>query len=1723
MPTSLNASLNVQLNSASLNASSKQIQQALGRITGQSSEFQKSLDASTARVFAFGATTAVLNGVTQSFKKLVATTVEVQKQLIEINSIFQATESSFNKFRNAIFQVAKETGQSFSTVAEGAAELARQGLSAAETAERLKASLVLTRISGMDAEKSVKALTAAINGFTSASLTANQIVNKMVAVDTAFAVSTQDLAEAFSRAGSTAEDAGVSFDQLLGLVTAVEQKTARGGAVIGNAFKSIFTRLSRGSTIESLKELGVSIDATQSGIQKLQALSNALENISDPTIASEIKELAGGVFQINVVSAALKDLGSDTSTFKNAAVTAATATNEAFEKNKALGESIAHQMNALVIGLTSLAEKIGTITFGPLLENLLGVATKFTDFLDKALDPEKGNIFIKGFFKAIGSFLGGPAIILVTAAFAKIVKLVAKFAIGGLKSLFAMGTQAEKIKQIEGGIVGLLGRDAALRQTITSTTASQAQKEQAIIKAIQTENALLQQQAVLMRSLASAAAARGVTGFGSSGFTGRRGRAFAGGYQQEEAMATMLGAKNPKAHKGKGTIGGRSFTMNNRETEIPRFGRNGDSAVIPHYAGGFVPNYALPSVAAINKGQRSKFLRKDGTFRSDWMNTEVANKTGRGTALLAQKNKKGARRLPLSGAGKAMLVPRLNYERMLPSGFTGSFTKGKKTYKYSLSSGLNIRGPKIPRSIDDISDPQDEQLRPNIAKAVTREAAKFAKTLYPVTGRGVSQSKITRQLLKQGGGKGALHAIIGAAFEAAVMAGLNLSPAKRTEGGDFDVRESTTNNLADIQALFFGKGKNKTTKLMDFKASASANSGIPSFAKKIFNEQYKGGKTVPAGYAGGFIPNFAGGLGAAIEREEAAGIPVSKIRAHFDKRGMPKAVTNTGDEPKGLASLGFVPNYAKFDTGNIMMGLFALQGVFATFAEKQQETINQAAKEVEARERNVDILEVGLAQWASQKKANEERLTQTKQETDVMSKLMAAASAASTALLTLTTLNALTGGAAGRQLGAGMGAGMSAVSSGHASGRWFGAEKRQAKADAAKKLATERRVRYKAELKKGPALDHRGKPMSLADQKTRARIHAGYRGKDLELDSAKRRASKAPSKIGKVGKFAGKAGIVAALAFGAYDIGSTVLNKDINEEQKTERVGRKGSALAGGLAGAAIGQALIPVPLVGALIGGAVGAIAGGEGGKALFGGDADENAEKKRKESEKQGLKVAQKEGLIGFDQATFESRANENLQKIAAGGGDANAVAQRYTDALKNRADLWTKEDQGIEQSLEDHKAAQEEVVQAAMMLADTNFRDADNRKENDKKLLKAENKLWWSKIKLADAYTILKNKTIDTVKRAKDEERESSLKVGLKDSIRGPMAKAVGVASEQDLMMKQINTARAEKSKADADLAAAVAGGKMDEAGIDELRKAAKKAGDDFRGATNKAGTNFLNTIKKTEDLIEANKKKRIELDRSFFKSSMDIVGGLLSGKRGGDVKSIGVLLTSFSKRLETMKRDRRMRTKQGYEDKFTKGELVEQGQFWEEFKTAIKSNLGEGADPLLFLEKSEEFKGILATFKDPKNQRAQRDAYIDYGTEHDFDKKTRAGLQKGTQAIFAEEGATNEEAVKELTREQRELAAIIATTKKNYNDLLTKEDTKEHATNLRRLQAGMAGAAESYENVKKYVLAMSKETDATQTVIAENANFVLSQKQLISSLTAEVEELQEAVYRLGNMGD
>jgi phage-related minor tail protein len=128
-----NAQINLGTNARHINA----LSQPLGRITGQADEFSKSMAAANARVLAFGASAGILAGVSKALSGIVASTIKVEKSLANINTVLGVSSAELEKFGGKIFDVAKNTGQTFDQVADAATELARQGLGAAETLQRL--------------------------------------------------------------------------------------------------------------------------------------------------------------------------------------------------------------------------------------------------------------------------------------------------------------------------------------------------------------------------------------------------------------------------------------------------------------------------------------------------------------------------------------------------------------------------------------------------------------------------------------------------------------------------------------------------------------------------------------------------------------------------------------------------------------------------------------------------------------------------------------------------------------------------------------------------------------------------------------------------------------------------------------------------------------------------------------------------------------------------------------------------------------------------------------------------------------------------------------------------------------------------------------------------------------------------------------------------------------------------------------------------------------------------------------------------------------------------------------------------------------------------------------------------------------------------------------------------------------------------------------------------
>ena len=161
------------------------------------------------------------------------------------------------------------------------------------------------------------------------------MLNKLSAASVKAAVSERDLIEGLKRSASVAVQAGVSLDELVGVITAVQQKTARGGAVIGNSFKTIFTRIQSLEKLKTMQNLGVQVTDLQgevlSGTKLIENLANTIKSLPDAR-KLQIAEGLVGKFQVAPFLAILDDYSQKTSTAIRITEVSQNATQEAYTR-----------------------------------------------------------------------------------------------------------------------------------------------------------------------------------------------------------------------------------------------------------------------------------------------------------------------------------------------------------------------------------------------------------------------------------------------------------------------------------------------------------------------------------------------------------------------------------------------------------------------------------------------------------------------------------------------------------------------------------------------------------------------------------------------------------------------------------------------------------------------------------------------------------------------------------------------------------------------------------------------------------------------------------------------------------------------------------------------------------------------------------------------------------------------------------------------------------------------------------------------------------------------------------------------------------------------------------------------------------------------------------------------------------------------------------------------
>ena len=946
----------------SLILNSKGFSQPLGKITGQLGEFEKSLAASNARVIAFGASAGAIFAVQKAFQETIKSVIEVQKALTDINVILNVNEKSLKSFGSALFDIAKNTGVSFSEVTKAAVEFSRQGLSVEDTLKRTSDALILTRLSGLDTVSSVEAITAALNSFNKTTLTSNDLVNKLAAVDAAFAVSSGDLAEAVKRVGSSAQDAGVSLDQLIALVTSAQQITARGGSVIGNSFKTIFTRLQRPKVLDDLEQIGI-VTRDQQGnilplIQILSNLAKTYETLSG-TQKSSIAETVGGVFQINVLKASLSDLNKEYSIYKNALDISSSASDEANSRNEALNKTISATINTTLVNLQKAATEIGDLAFAPALERALGGLNAILENFGASKDTESiGSKIGEGLLKGIGNFLSGPGLLLGAATLFKIFERLAVFSADAFKTIAGLNTQTANQQALQSQILNLISKNPQIIEQINQGNVDTASLHNKILSLIQQETIAMEKQISVASSLAQTLSAAGVmvaTSGPLKGATVAKNKslgfipnfsanqevmgALSGGYapgkikqtfipnygqvtyNDAEKLRTFQGMRQPAIMPPEDSEAGKNYKKNFESIH----------GFDPYASKGFIPNFISKPAEKLKgligtQGVNSKII-------AALRNKEISQEEFSYLNAEMERNKKGP------NTAKRKTIPASNVTVI------SSYGGGEGAVDYRDENNQNIRFTDIQSAVPKKLTPSDEGKFDKIIRNHLPDAIRgMASELLGNRGKGFpDDNKIFAQMQND---TSAYPQIAGRIFESVISAAINKAVDPKEEGNrtwDYSPKDFDDKEILD--ALFGPDAKKLKNKYIDSKrspvGSGSTNSSLKSKLFTTFNNQIRTTKAM----ANGFIPNFSPIQKAFGAEKTLGGDPVLDFQPGFglyvrDKKtqsnfqsvkkdhpeGMRNAIKNSAMIQQGLASFGFVPNFA-------MTGFEAAASTYSSKAE----------------------------------------------------------------------------------------------------------------------------------------------------------------------------------------------------------------------------------------------------------------------------------------------------------------------------------------------------------------------------------------------------------------------------------------------------------------------------------------------------------------------------------------------------------------------------------------------------------------------------------------------------------------------------------------------------------------------------------------------------------------------------------------------------------------------
>lgn len=238
----------------------------------------------------------VLDLVVQAMKKAVSTSSELAKAQTELQIVTGKSNSEMQSLMSGYNALAQDLSVTTTDITSAADEWLRTGKSISDTEKLITDSTILAKIGQLDTAEATKYLTSMMKGFKVETDDVIGIVDRLNAVDMAAAVTSGGLAEAMSKCANSAEIANISMDSLVGYIAAVKEVTQDSDSVVGNAFKSMFSRMGNVKLGKFIDENGEDISGEINNVEKL--LSHF--GISLRTSATEFRDFEDVIYDVGM-------------------------------------------------------------------------------------------------------------------------------------------------------------------------------------------------------------------------------------------------------------------------------------------------------------------------------------------------------------------------------------------------------------------------------------------------------------------------------------------------------------------------------------------------------------------------------------------------------------------------------------------------------------------------------------------------------------------------------------------------------------------------------------------------------------------------------------------------------------------------------------------------------------------------------------------------------------------------------------------------------------------------------------------------------------------------------------------------------------------------------------------------------------------------------------------------------------------------------------------------------------------------------------------------------------------------------------------------------------------------------------------------------------------------------------------------------------------------------